>query len=205
MVDRSLTYLEGSEEITGYKVKIIPKPTYQVTGYTLIVEPGQESNMVAQFMAKLATDGRLETLKKASSIPTRILGLGSWDEACQPGGMRYTVCLEENAQTDLSRLLKQYPLHTEAFEACEWMCFEIPRGEMGMEQFWKDDPYRMLQALNYRFHLRVGVHFDVYPPDYDARNNSCMEFWISVQKQDERCDDCPVREDCGMFSPRFWA
>lgn len=201
MDDRSLTFLEGSEEITGYRVKIMPKPAYQVTGYTLIVEPHQESKMVAQFVAELTADGRLEALKKASSAPAWVLGLGSWDEACQPGGMRYTVCLEENAQTDLSLLFEHYPLHTQAFEACEWMCFEIPRGEMGMEQFWKDDPYHMLQALDYRFHLRVGVHFDVYPPDYDARNNPSMEFWISVQKQDERCDVCPVREECGKIQP----
>ncbi len=69
MDDRSLSFFEGSEEITGYRVKIMPKPAYQVIGYTLIVEPHQESKMVAQFMAEMAADGRLEALKKSLVRP----------------------------------------------------------------------------------------------------------------------------------------
>ncbi len=195
-----MTFLERSEEITGYRVKVIRKPAFQVTGYTLIIPPKGETPLIPRFAEEIATDGRLDTLKKASSIPAWILGLGSWDEECQPGGMRYTVCIEETEHTDLSCLWERYPPHKQSFEACEWMCFEVPRGRSAID-FWKDDPYKMLRALGYRFHLKVGVHFDAFPPEYDEKDNPDMEFWISVAKQDENCDGCSVREDCGKIQP----
>jgi predicted transcriptional regulator YdeE len=201
MDNRPVSFLERSEEITGYRVKILPKSAFQISGYTLIIPPKNETQMIPQFVEELIADGRLETLKRASSIPAWILGLGSWDEECQPGGMRYTMCIEETAHTDLNRLLPQYSLHTQSFEACEWMCFEVPQGNNGLNLFWNDDPYKMLRALGYRFHLRVGVHFDAYPPEYDEKYNPGMEFWISVAKQDENCDNCSVREDCGKIQP----
>ncbi len=39
MDDRKVTYVENAEQIIGYKVKIMPKPVFQVTGYTMIVPP----------------------------------------------------------------------------------------------------------------------------------------------------------------------
>lgn len=200
MDDRVVTYLERSEEITGYKVKIMSKPAFSITGYTLIVPPEADAQTVPRFVGELIADGRMDALKKASAVPAWILGLGSWDGECRPGGMRYTMCIEETEHTDLRRLGEQYPLHTQRFEACDWMCFEVPL-ERFNELFWKDDPYRMLRALGYRFHLRVGVHFDASPPDWDAQKNPDMEFWISVAKETEECEVCPTREDCGRMQP----
>jgi len=201
MDNRTVTYLERSEKITGYRVKINRKPAFQVIGYTIIIPPKTETQMIPRFVEELMADGRLDTLKKTSPVPVWILGLGSWDEECQPGGMRYTMCIEETEQTNLSCLLEQYPLHRQSFEACEWMCFEVPQERFDTDLFWKDDPYKMLRLLDYRFHLRVGVHFDAIPPDHDEKNNPGMEFWISVQKQDETCDVCSVREECGNILP----
>jgi hypothetical protein len=67
--------------------------------------------------------------------------------------------------------------------------------------FWKDDPYKMLRTLGYRFHFRVGVHFDASPPDHDEKDNPGMEFWISVAKQTEDCAACSAREECGNTQP----
>ncbi len=201
MNDGVVKILERSEEITDYRVKIRRKPSFQVTGYTLIVPPNEETLMIPQFVRGLETDGRMATLKKAASAPGWILGLGSWDEACQPGGMRYTMCVEETEQSDLGCLLEHYQIYRQRFEACEWMCFEIPQGNSGMDSFWKDAPYKMLRELGYRFHLRVGVHFDAFPIDYPRNSNHGMEFWISVAEQDKNCDICPVREDCGKIQP----
>ncbi len=111
-------------------------------------------------------DGSFEALMKASSVPAWALGLGSWDPECEPSGQRYTICLEETEQTDFSHLAKKHPLHTQRFEGCDWICFE-----MDGKQLWKDDPYTMLGKLGYRFHLRVGVHFDAYPPGYHPETN----------------------------------
>ncbi len=202
MDDTAITFIERSQEITGYRVKIISKPAFQVTGYTIICPPEVEGPIIKDFVAAVMTDGRMETLKKASAVPLWVLGLGSLDEECQPRGMRYTMCIEENQHTELSGLLRQYPLHTQSFEACEWMCFEVPQERFDTGLFWQDDPYKMLRALGYRFHLRVGVHFDAYPPDHDERTKPGMEFWISVMKQgNEECNSCSVREGCAQIQP----
>lgn len=202
MDDTAITFIERSQEITGYRVKIMPKPAFQVTGYAIICQPDEEGPLIQDFVAALMTDGRMETLKKASAVPSWILGLGSWDEECPPRGMRYTMCIEENQHTDLSGLLRQYLLHTQSFEACEWMCFEVPQERFDTGQFWKDDPYKMLRDLGYRFHLRVGVHFDAFSPNHHERTKPGMEFWISVLKQgNEECATCYVREDCAKIQP----
>jgi hypothetical protein len=202
MDNSAITFIERSQEITGYRVKTTKKPAFQVTGYTIICPPEGEGPIIKDFVAAVMTDGRMETLKKASAVPPWILGLGSWDEECQPRGMRYTMGIEENQHTELSGLLRQYPIHSQSFEACEWMCFEVPQERFDTDQFWNDDPYKMLRDLGYRFHLRVGVHFDAYPPDHDERTKPGMEFWISVMEQgNEECDICSVREGCAQIQP----
>ncbi len=142
-------------------------------------------------------DGSLEALKQASSVSAWLLGLGSWDSECDSeGGFRYTIGVEETEHTDLSRLPTKHPRHTQSFEACDWMCFE-----MTDKQLWRDDPYTMLKNLGYRFHLRVGVHFDAFPFDHDPETKPVVELWISVTKESEACDICAVREGCAGIQP----
>jgi hypothetical protein len=189
-------YLEESEELVGYKTKIRRRDAFTVTGYTIIVPPKADSQMIPRFVSDLMADGSYEALAKASSVPPWMLGLGSWDPECEPGGQRHTVCIEETEYTDLRHLSGNHRLHTQRFEACDWMCFE-----MTDEQLWRDDPYTMLRKLGYRFHLRVGVHFDAYPPDYHQERNPAAELWISVAKLSEACDICSVREACAAMQP----
>ncbi len=201
MESQTPTFLERSIELTGYRVSILHKPAFQIVGYTLIVPPHQDKAMIPPFIGQVMADGRFDSLKQAAAPSAPILGLGSWDEDCQPHGMRYTMCIEETPSTQTSHLFAQYPLHRQTFEACEWMCFDIPQGPDGLDQFWEANPYQLMRLLGYRFHLIVGVHFDVHPPDYDAQANPGMEFWITVKKEDEVCDDCAVREACGQIQP----
>ena len=199
MHDMKALDIQNGEEITGYRVKIASKPSFQITGYTIVIPPNDQTAMTSRFVRDVSSDGRLDSLKKASSVPAYIVWLGSWDSECKPGGMRYTACIEETDHTDFSCLLPGYPQHTQRFEACDWMCFEIPQERFDTGQFWKDDPYRMLRVLGYRFHVRVGVHFDAAPPDHDEMKEPCREFWISVAKQTVECDVCPVREECAKI------
>ncbi len=69
MDDTAITFIERSQEITGYRVKILRKPAFQVTGYTVICPPDAEGPIIKDFVAALMTDGRMETLKKASAVP----------------------------------------------------------------------------------------------------------------------------------------
>ncbi len=125
MDDRRVTYVENAEQIIGYKVKIMPKPVFQVTGYTMIVPPKAAAQTIPPFVAGVTADGRLDALRRASPVPTWILGLGSFDEECHPDEWRYTICIERTERADFRRLAEQYPLHTQRFEKCDWMCFEI--------------------------------------------------------------------------------
>ena len=177
--------LEHSLELTGYRVKIWTRKAFRVTGYTLIVPPHSEA-MIPQFWSEVAADGRLDALKRASAVPSWVLGLGSWDPECEKGGQRYTICIEETEQTDFAQLAQQYPLFTKEIGASDWMCFELAQDTNG-ERFWKDNPYQMMKKLGYRFHagdLSVGLHFDAYPPDYDEESCPDMEFWITVKRRD---------------------
>jgi ferredoxin len=172
-----MKYLEKSEEITGYRVKIWERDAFKVTGYALIVPPAD--NIIPDFWNEIAADGRLDKLINASSIRPWVLELDSWDEECEPGGLRCTICIEETEHTDFSCLSKEYPLYTKELASVDWMCFETTEKEFD-ERFWNDDPYEMMRKLGYQFCWDVGVHFDAYPPDYDPEKNPVMEFWISV-------------------------
>jgi len=179
-----MEYLEHSEEIVGYKVCIMQKPAFKVTGYTLLVPP-QLDEMIPQFWSQVTNDGRLELLKNASSTRPWVLGLGSWDPECGKKGQRYTICIEATEYTDFTSLAAKHPLFTKEIGASDWMCFQTAQ-QVYEGRFWKDDPYRMMKKLGYLFHasdLSLGLHFDAYPPDYDLVHHSAMEFWLTVRKK----------------------
>ncbi len=184
-----MEYLEGSQDLTGYRVRIMPKEAFTVVGYTIIVPPRDRTNMTPRFWDEVMADGRLQALKEASAIPPWVLGLGSWDPACQKGGHRYTICIEETDHTDFGPLAIQHSLFPKDIGATDWMCFEMPRGDAeAYMQLWKADPYKMLVKLGYQWNpgtsrgYGLGVHFDAHPPDYDAETNPAAEFWITVVK-----------------------
>ena len=94
-----MQYLDRSEEIIGYRVKIMPKEAFTIRGYTLII-PEYKEYLVPQFWDKISADGRLEKLLRASSVRPWVLGFGSWDAECEKQGFRYTICIEDTEYTD---------------------------------------------------------------------------------------------------------
>jgi hypothetical protein len=178
-----ITYLERSEEITGYRVWVWRREPFVVAGYTAVLPPGAD---VKAFWDGVVSDGRLERLAGASSVQAWVLGLGSWDPECEPNGMRYTIGLEETADTDFSSLAREEGFFRKEIGASEWLCFETEYGTFP-ERFWRHDPYRMMGKLDYAFHAgpgdySVGLHFDAYPPGFFPEKGSPMEFWITVVK-----------------------
>jgi hypothetical protein len=176
-------YIENSEAIVGYKVKIWHRPPFAIVGYTLIVPPGA-ATAVPEFYTQVTDDGRMAALRAASSVETWMLGLGSWDAECEKRGFRYTICIEETEHTGFAALGERYPLFRMEFGESDWMCFEMMEPTY-FERFWQDNPYAMMKPLGYRFGthgLNLGVHFDAYPPGY-SETNLAMEFWITVEKR----------------------
>jgi hypothetical protein len=180
-----MEYLANSIELTGYNVYIRNRPAFVIRGYTLIAAPGRRGDaQIRDFWNQVKADGRLDQLKSASSAPPWVLGLGSWDPECPKHGQRYTICIEETEHTDFSTISTQHPLFTMEIGASEWMCFDIPSLQR-FDQFWKDDPYKMMQPLGYQFNtggFNVGLHFDAYRPDYEPELRPGLEFWITVVK-----------------------
>ncbi|MBT3275755.1 MAG: hypothetical protein HN368_21570 [Spirochaetales bacterium] len=173
--------IESSEELTGYKAKEWKRGAFTVKGFTLVV-PAKMNNDVPIFYEAVAADGRLERLKEASSVSPWLLGLGSWDEECKKHGSRYTICIEETKYTDFSEIEKDHNLFSFNIDKSYWLCFETTIQRF-QERFWKDNPYKMLRALGYKFHMGspgVGIHFDAAPPDFDVKDNPAYEFWITV-------------------------
>ena len=178
-----MQYIDQSEVLTGYRAGVFHKAAFQVVGFTLIVPPKSSSNMVPNFYDQVIADGRMEKLKKASSIPTWMLGLSSWDEECEKKGFRYTICIEATEYTDFSPLENEYELFTKQIGESDWLSFEMTQ-EKYFERFWKDNPYKMMGPLGYKFNMQdlsVGLHFDAYPPDYEPVLKPRMEFWITVE------------------------
>jgi len=183
-----MEYIEGSQDLVGYRVKIWKRDGFRVRGFTLIAPPGKRGEAAPHLLwDEVIADGRLRKLREASTVPTWALGLGSWDPECPKRGMRYTICIEETAQTDFSRLAAEHELFTKEIGASDWMCFEMTHAHY-MERFWKDNPYKMMGPLGYQFHggpegdYSIGLHFDAYPPGFSHPENPAMEFWITVAK-----------------------
>jgi transcriptional regulator with XRE-family HTH domain len=197
----SVSPINGSEDTVGYRVKIMHKPAFQIVGFTRIIPPHDESNLVGKFVSEVISTGKIDLLRSSSSNPPWILGLGSWDEECEPGGQRYTMGIEETDETDLRELDLRYKLHRQAFERCDWICFEVPQDRFDSGRFWVDNPYQMLSDLGYRFHRRVGVHFDAVPPRHDPEKNPGVEFWISVMRETDDCKVCRSRPLCAEIQP----
>ncbi len=185
-----MIYVEGSEQITGYKVKLMSRGPFRVTGYTLVAPPGKRgAAMVPRLWDEVIADGRLARLSAASSVPTPIFGLGSWDPECPKGGQRYTICIEETDKTDFTGLAAEFSLFTKQIGASDWLCFETSLGKAYPDRFWRDNPYKMMGPLGYRFKTgegdySIGLHIEAYPPGFSfgSDRNTAMEFWITVEK-----------------------
>jgi predicted transcriptional regulator YdeE len=171
-------------ERSGYATYVIHRPAFKVTGYTLIVPAHADKMLIPRFWDDVTADGRLAALQQACSTPPWVLGLGSWDEACEKHGQRYTICIEATAQTDFTILARRQALFTMEIGASDWLCFKMTQAKYD-ERFWKDNPYKMMKPLGYQFNMdapNVGLHFDVYPPGFDDKLRPEMEFWITVKK-----------------------
>ena len=179
-----MTTLERSGEIAGYKTYVVHKPAFKITGYTLIVPAHADKKLIPRFWDDVIADGRLAGLKKASTVPPWVLGLGSWDEACEKHGQRYTICIEATEHSDFRALSQRQPLFSMEIGESDWLCFKMTQAKYD-ERFWKDNPYKMMKPLGYQFNMdspNVGLHFDAYPPGDEEPLHPEMEFWITVKK-----------------------
>ncbi len=179
-------YLTQSKEKVGYKVRVWHRPAFNVVGFTHRVPANATESFVPEIWKSLKNDGRLQLLSHCTPIRPWILGLASWDSTCEENGYRYTICIEQTSRVDLSSLRGVPDFFIKEIGASDWMHFELT-DDLFPQQFWNDNPHKMLSLLGYAFNMRhgdesIGLHFDAYPPDYDPNRNPRMEFWITVRE-----------------------
>ena len=176
--------IPNSQELTGYKVTEWKREAFVVRGFTIIDDPASQKGAIPAFWDSVAVDGRLNQLKEASSIPTSVLGVGSWDEECPKNGSRYTIGIEKTEHTSFRRIGNNLDIYTFEIGASDWLRFEMTFQRF-RERFWKAHPYKMLEALGYKFNMGsydIGLYFEVYPPDFEPVDKALIEFWITVKK-----------------------
>lgn len=170
------TYLEGSEKITGYKARYQELPAFDVIGFTKIVESGGE------LYREVRSDGRWQVLRSIAGDDGTLYGVASLDKECPKGKYRYTIGVKVIAdharEADLPENL--FSIH---IKPSGWVIFSLAQAQYG--DFWRDDPFKLVNKLGWAFNTAVGLHIDAYPPSYAADDASLEddseEFWMPVR------------------------
>ncbi len=152
-----------------YPTRTMTLPAFDLLGYTLIVQSGGE-----QYEAVWG-DGRWEELRELAGPEGSIYGVASLDKECPQGSYRYTVAVLAEAAAGREDL---FPLH---IRESEWLVFLLHDFGDQYGGFWQADPYALIQRLGWEFNKRVGLHIDLYGPEYRSDHDS-MEFLMPVRK-----------------------
>jgi DNA-binding transcriptional MerR regulator/predicted transcriptional regulator YdeE len=179
-----------SEDICGFKAKLMVKNKFKIMGFTRIITPamGEMEEAVQAFWKDKRTDGGLECILKHKKPGARIFGFGSFDSECRKaGGWRYTICIQDSDIIDL-KSFKSVCSFNKSIDASKWICFEMTK-EKFINSFWKENPHAIIKKLGYNFNGPISGHFDVFNEDntriYDQNNqedkNSIVHFWMPIK------------------------
>ena len=157
-----------------YKTRYEELPSFDLTGFTKIVESGGE------LYEEVRSDGRWEVLKSFAGEDRRIYGVASFDKHCPKGRYRYTVGVKASAD-DFNDTRLYEDLFSIHIRQSGWLIFMLEDFERQYGQFWQDDPYQLVKKLGCVFDASVGLHIDVYPPSY-ASDHDGMEFMMPVKR-----------------------
>lgn len=166
---------DGEGANVGYRTRYQELPAFDLIGFTKIVESGGE------LYDEVRSDGRWEVLKTIAGDDNTIFGVASLDKQCPKGSYRYTLGVKAKAE-----FLEKPRLGDDLFsihiKQAGWLIFTLEDFKKQYGQFWKDDPYRLVQMLGWSFDRSVGLHIDAYAASY-ASDHDGMEFMMPVKRQ----------------------
>ena len=128
--------------------------------------------------AAVRDDGRWDQLKAIGGQDGTVYGVASEDDECPKGKYRYTIAVKAPSGKSNASSIPKGLFHVHISET-EWLVFEINHFETQYGDFWRRDPYATTRELGYSFNNSMGLHLDVYPPDFSS-DNDYSEFWLPV-------------------------
>ena len=149
-------------------------PAFTVTGISRVVASGGE------VYGDVRSDGRWEALRQLGGEDATLYGVASLDKAGFQGAYRYTLGVKDVPVAAGDQLAGE-PLFTLPIRQAGWLVFELDdfMGQWG--DFWRDDPYRMVQELGWVYDAGVGLHIDVFPPAYVSEHDP-VSFMMPVKR-----------------------
>lgn len=165
--------------MAAYKSRTVDLPAFDLEGFTKIVSSGGEQ------YGEVKHDGRWEILRALSSATDgMIYGVASEDSECPQGKYRYTIAIKNIGQSIDGAALPErlFPIH---IPASTWVVFTLNNFAAQYGQFWQDNPYSLIEQMDWQFNWEVGLHIDVYAPSF-SRDEDPMEFYMPVCQRTQR-------------------
>jgi len=171
---------DGNQGERDYRARHEDVPAFDVIGFTKIVRSGGELYEEAR------NDGRWQVLKSIAGDAKTTYGVATVDKDCSKGSYRYTLGVK--APVDQSRDTGLYDdLFSIHIARSGWIILSLEHFGAQYGDFWRDDPYKLVNRLGWVFDSAVGLHIDAFPPSY-ASDHDAMEFMMPVR---------PARESPG--------
>jgi hypothetical protein len=149
-------------------------PAFTVTGVSKITASGGE------VYDAVRCDGRWEALRRLGGDDATLYGVASFDKAASQGAYRYTLGVKDALAT-VGDLLAGETLFSLPIRQAGWLVFELDDFAAQWGEFWRDDPYRMVQELGWAYDAKVGLHIDVFPPAFVSEHDP-VSFMMPVKR-----------------------
>lgn len=167
-----------------YRTKYQEWPAFTITGISSITASGGE------LFDAVRRDGRWEALRRLGGEDATLYGVASFDQAASQGTYRYTLGVKD-APVAAGDQLAGEELFSLPIRQAGWLVFELDDFAAQWGQFWRDDPYRMVQELGWVFDARVGLHIDVFPLAFVSEYDP-VSFMMPVKRAAKGENSWPV-------------
>jgi hypothetical protein len=158
----------------NYRTKYCEWPAFRITGVSSVTVSGGE------IFDAVRRDGRWEALRRLGGEDATLYGVASFDKAGSQGAYRYTLGVKDPVVT-AGDLLGGETLFSLPIRQAGWIVFELDDFAAQWGQFWRDDPYRLVQELGWAYDARVGLHIDVFPPTFVSEHDP-VAFMMPVKR-----------------------
>ena len=167
-------------------------PAFTITGVSSITASG------GGIFDAVRLDGRWEALRRLGGEDATLYGVASFDKAATQGAYRYTLGAKDTA-VGADALLAGEALFSIPIRQAGWLVFELDSFAAQWGQFWRDDPYRLVQELGWIYDAGVGLHIDVFPATFASKRDA-VAFMMPVRcavKVESVCGCRELRADGG--------
>ena len=157
-----------------YRTTVQEWPAFTITGVSSITASGGE------IFDAVRQGGRWEALQRLGGDDATLYGVASYDKAATQGAYRYTLGVKD-AAVAADALLGEEALFSIPIRQARWVVFELDDFAAQWGEFWRQDPYRMVQELGWVYDARVGLHIDVFTPAFVSEHDP-VAFMMPVRR-----------------------